>query len=193
MNPLLRGWRIHRVFCDVCDEELQALGNGFGEAVHGQERRVLKVLPRDLRGVKLAARLRRYGYQITRQTGSHVRRTSSFKGGRPGSPRLRCNFRLLPTGQVQFRHASKFGAGSQDQGFSDRGPLSCSKPSYRRLIIEWKVDLQVFTKGCIIPTSLFDLKPTRSGSEGLRFRRATRAVTTASRVPFSLGGDGERG
>ncbi len=37
-------------------------------------------LPRDLDGRKLASLLRRYGYQITRQTGSHIRLTSSQKG-----------------------------------------------------------------------------------------------------------------
>jgi len=29
-------------------------------------------LPRDLSGVELAKLLRRYGYEITRQTGSHI-------------------------------------------------------------------------------------------------------------------------
>ena len=38
-------------------------------------------LPRDLDGRKLASLLQRYGYQITRQTGSHIRLTSSLKGG----------------------------------------------------------------------------------------------------------------
>lgn len=37
-------------------------------------------LPRDLDGEKLASLLRRYGYQITRQTGSHIRLTSLAKG-----------------------------------------------------------------------------------------------------------------
>ena len=37
-------------------------------------------LPRDLDGKKLAALLRAYGYQITRQTGSHLRLTSALKG-----------------------------------------------------------------------------------------------------------------
>ncbi len=37
-------------------------------------------LPRDLDGRKLASLLRRYGYQITRQTGSHIRLTSAQKG-----------------------------------------------------------------------------------------------------------------
>ena len=37
-------------------------------------------LPRDLDGKKLAALLRPYGYQITRQTGSHMRLTSAHKG-----------------------------------------------------------------------------------------------------------------
>jgi predicted RNA binding protein YcfA (HicA-like mRNA interferase family) len=37
-------------------------------------------LPRDLTGVELASRLRRFGYEITRQTGSHLRLTSSQKG-----------------------------------------------------------------------------------------------------------------
>ena len=38
-------------------------------------------LPRDLSGTELASLLRRYGYETTRQTGSHVRLTSSTKGG----------------------------------------------------------------------------------------------------------------
>ena len=37
-------------------------------------------LPRDLSGTELAAALRRYGYQITRQTGSHLRLTCTAKG-----------------------------------------------------------------------------------------------------------------
>jgi predicted RNA binding protein YcfA (HicA-like mRNA interferase family) len=37
-------------------------------------------LPRDLDGKKLAALLRPYGYQITRQTGSHMRLTSTLRG-----------------------------------------------------------------------------------------------------------------
>jgi predicted RNA binding protein YcfA (HicA-like mRNA interferase family) len=37
-------------------------------------------LPRDVDGKKLASLLHRYGYQITRQTGSHIRLTFSTKG-----------------------------------------------------------------------------------------------------------------
>jgi predicted RNA binding protein YcfA (HicA-like mRNA interferase family) len=37
-------------------------------------------LPRDLGGEELAALLGRYGYKITRQTGSHMRLTSTSKG-----------------------------------------------------------------------------------------------------------------
>ena len=37
-------------------------------------------LPRDTGGKELAAILRKYGYQVTRQTGSHMQLTSSFKG-----------------------------------------------------------------------------------------------------------------
>ena len=37
-------------------------------------------LPRDLDGLRLASLLRRYGYEITRQTGSHIRLTSSIRG-----------------------------------------------------------------------------------------------------------------
>jgi len=37
-------------------------------------------LPRDLPGEELASLLRRYGYEITRQTGGHLRLTSTFKG-----------------------------------------------------------------------------------------------------------------
>ncbi len=37
-------------------------------------------LPRDLSGDDLARLLRRYGYEITRQTGSHVRLTSVARG-----------------------------------------------------------------------------------------------------------------
>ncbi len=38
-------------------------------------------LPRDISGQELATLLRRYGYQITRKTGSHLRLTSNLKGG----------------------------------------------------------------------------------------------------------------
>jgi predicted RNA binding protein YcfA (HicA-like mRNA interferase family) len=37
-------------------------------------------LPRDLSGQQLAQLLRRNGYEITRQTGSHLRLTSRIKG-----------------------------------------------------------------------------------------------------------------
>ena len=37
-------------------------------------------LPRDLTGQELASLLRRFGYEITRQTGSHLRLTSSRTG-----------------------------------------------------------------------------------------------------------------
>ncbi len=36
-------------------------------------------LPRDLGGEELATRLGKYGYQIVRQTGSHMRLTSTYK------------------------------------------------------------------------------------------------------------------
>ena len=37
-------------------------------------------LPRDLGGEELATRLGKYGYQVVRQTGSHIRLTSTYKG-----------------------------------------------------------------------------------------------------------------
>ncbi len=37
-------------------------------------------LPRDVSGPQLAKQLRRQGYEITRQTGSHLRLTSIIKG-----------------------------------------------------------------------------------------------------------------
>ncbi len=37
-------------------------------------------LPRDISGSELASRLHQYGYEITRQTGSHLRLSSSVKG-----------------------------------------------------------------------------------------------------------------
>ena len=37
-------------------------------------------LPRDMGGEELAALLGKYGYKITRQTGSHMRLTSTYKG-----------------------------------------------------------------------------------------------------------------
>jgi predicted RNA binding protein YcfA (HicA-like mRNA interferase family) len=37
-------------------------------------------LPRDVGGDELASLLSRYGYSITRQTGSHLRLTSSLRG-----------------------------------------------------------------------------------------------------------------
>jgi predicted RNA binding protein YcfA (HicA-like mRNA interferase family) len=37
-------------------------------------------LPRDVGGEELAAHLGRYGYKVTRQTGSHMRLTSTSKG-----------------------------------------------------------------------------------------------------------------
>lgn len=38
-------------------------------------------VPRDVDGRKLASLLGRFGYQTTRQTGSHIRLTSTAKGG----------------------------------------------------------------------------------------------------------------
>jgi len=40
-------------------------------------------LPRDLSGHDLAKLLRAYGYQVTRQTGSHLRLTSNLRGLEP--------------------------------------------------------------------------------------------------------------
>lgn len=37
-------------------------------------------LPRDVSGERLASLLRRYGYETTRQTGSHLRLTSTARG-----------------------------------------------------------------------------------------------------------------
>jgi predicted RNA binding protein YcfA (HicA-like mRNA interferase family) len=37
-------------------------------------------LPRDISGMQLAKLLQKYGYQITRQVGSHIRLTSNFRG-----------------------------------------------------------------------------------------------------------------
>jgi predicted RNA binding protein YcfA (HicA-like mRNA interferase family) len=37
-------------------------------------------LPRNMGGEELATLLGRYGYHITRQTGSHIRLTSTYKG-----------------------------------------------------------------------------------------------------------------
>jgi predicted RNA binding protein YcfA (HicA-like mRNA interferase family) len=37
-------------------------------------------LPRDVSGEALVQSLRRFGYEVTRQTGSHIRVTSKFKG-----------------------------------------------------------------------------------------------------------------
>jgi predicted RNA binding protein YcfA (HicA-like mRNA interferase family) len=37
-------------------------------------------LPRDLSGNELASLLQRYGYEISRQTGSHIRLTSNIRG-----------------------------------------------------------------------------------------------------------------
>lgn len=36
-------------------------------------------LPRDVSGHELAKSLGKFGYQVTRQTGSHIRLTSTFK------------------------------------------------------------------------------------------------------------------
>lgn len=36
-------------------------------------------LPRDLAGTELAGLLRRYGYEVSRQTGSHIRLTSHLR------------------------------------------------------------------------------------------------------------------
>ncbi len=37
-------------------------------------------LPREISGLELAKLLKRYGYEITRQTGSHLRLTTTEKG-----------------------------------------------------------------------------------------------------------------
>jgi len=38
------------------------------------------IFPRDLGGKELAKLLAKYGYEITRQTGSHIRLTTTLKG-----------------------------------------------------------------------------------------------------------------
>ncbi len=37
-------------------------------------------LPRDLSGSELAVRLKKYGYEVTRQTGSHMRLSTDVNG-----------------------------------------------------------------------------------------------------------------
>jgi predicted RNA binding protein YcfA (HicA-like mRNA interferase family) len=37
-------------------------------------------LPRDMDSIELINKLKKYGYQTTRQTGSHIRLTSKIKG-----------------------------------------------------------------------------------------------------------------
>jgi predicted RNA binding protein YcfA (HicA-like mRNA interferase family) len=37
-------------------------------------------LPREISGIELAKLLKKYGYEITRQTGSHIRLTTTAKG-----------------------------------------------------------------------------------------------------------------
>jgi predicted RNA binding protein YcfA (HicA-like mRNA interferase family) len=37
-------------------------------------------LPRDVSGLQLTKLLQKYGYQATRQVGSHIRLTSNFRG-----------------------------------------------------------------------------------------------------------------
>jgi len=37
-------------------------------------------LPRDLSGKELTVKLKKYGYKVTRQTGSHVRLSTDLKG-----------------------------------------------------------------------------------------------------------------
>ncbi len=37
-------------------------------------------IPRDISGIDIAKRLKRYGYSITRQTGSHIRLTTQEGG-----------------------------------------------------------------------------------------------------------------
>ena len=37
-------------------------------------------LPRDISGTELATKLARYNYSVTRQTGSHIRLTTTYKG-----------------------------------------------------------------------------------------------------------------
>ena len=51
-------------------------------------------LPRDLSGEELARLIHRYGYEVTRQTGSHKRLTSTLRGSEhhitiPGHRELR--------------------------------------------------------------------------------------------------------
>ena len=44
-------------------------------------------LPRDVGGMDLAKKLQRFGYQVTRQTGSHVRLTTQQNGEHHASDR----------------------------------------------------------------------------------------------------------
>ncbi len=58
-------------------------------------------LPRDVPGMELASLLRRHGYEITRQTGSHLRLTSVAKGSEhqitiPRHRHLRVRIAIIP-------------------------------------------------------------------------------------------------
>jgi predicted RNA binding protein YcfA (HicA-like mRNA interferase family) len=57
-------------------------------------------LPRDMGGEELAALLGKYGYKITRQSGSHIRLTSTSKGFG--------HHITIPTQTSQSRHPEQY-------------------------------------------------------------------------------------
>jgi len=62
-------------------------------------------LPRDLSGDELIRALRRFGYQTTRQTGSHIRVTSNLKASSTTS-------QSQPTNSYALAHLPKSSATS---------------------------------------------------------------------------------
>ncbi len=65
-------------------------------------------LPRDLSGADLAARLTRLGYRVTRQTGSHLRLSTSRDGEHhltiPSHPSLRLGTLSAIVGDLAQHH-----------------------------------------------------------------------------------------
>ena len=69
-------------------------------------------LPRDVSGAQLARLLEKYGYQITRQTGSHIRLTTQMNGEHHVTLPVHKELRVRYPECRADRHCRSFGHGT---------------------------------------------------------------------------------
>ena len=88
-------------------------------------------IPRDVSGVQLAIALRVYGYRVTRQTGSHIRLTTTERGEHhvtvPAHAVLRVGTRALqPTDATTLRSGDMQPTDAAMQGSGGAAPDATS-------------------------------------------------------------------